>query len=46
MATSLISLLKRSYIVDLMSGQQQLDLVSCFGQNEMCRTPHIYLRNV
>ena len=46
MTTGLISLPERSYIVDLMSGRQQLDLVSCFGLNEICRTPHIYLRNV
>lgn len=38
MTTGLFSLPERSYIVDLMSGQQQLDLVSCFGLNEMCRT--------
>ena len=32
---------KQSNIVVLMSDQQRLDTVSCYGLNEVCRTPHI-----
>ena len=32
---------KRPNIVVLMSDQQRLDTVSCYGLNEVCRTPHI-----
>ena len=28
-------------VVVLMSDQQRLDTVSCYGLNEVCRTPHI-----
>lgn len=42
--TGLISLPERPSIVVLMSDQQQLDTVSCYGLNEVCRMPHTYLR--
>ena len=32
---------KQPNIVVLMSDQQRLDTVSCYGLNEVCRTPHI-----
>ncbi len=32
---------KRPNIVVLMSDQQRLDTVSCYGLNEVCQTPHI-----
>ena len=32
---------KQPNIVVLMSDQQRLDTVSCYGLNEICRTPHI-----
>ncbi len=32
---------KQPNVVVLMSDQQRLDTVSCYGLNEVCRTPHI-----
>lgn len=32
---------KRPNVVVLMSDQQRLDTVSCYGLNEICKTPHI-----
>ena len=32
---------KQPNVVVLMSDQQRLDTVSCYGLNEICRTPHI-----
>ena len=31
----------RPNVVVLMSDQQRLDTVSCYGLNEICKTPHI-----
>ena len=32
---------QRPNVVVLMSDQQRLDTVSCYGLNEICKTPHI-----
>ena len=32
---------KQPNVVVLMSDQQRLDTVSCYGLNEVCQTPHI-----